>query len=77
GLPGIGRVTLVRPRLYGRWSGPGVSFGALDRVLFGPPGGQPFRLPDFDLTVVDGRGRIAGARGAVGLAFAGQGGLRG
>lgn len=77
GLPGIDRVTLVHPRLYGRWDGSAISFGALDKVLFGPPGATPFRLPDFDLTVLDGRGRIVGDHGAVGLAFAGRGGLRG
>ena len=77
GLPGIDRITLVRPRLYGRWSGNGVSFGALDKVLYGPSGATPFRLPDFALAVVDGRGRIVGAQGPVGLAFEGRGGLRG
>ncbi|HTM96927.1 MAG TPA: C4-dicarboxylate ABC transporter, partial [Croceibacterium sp.] len=50
GFPGIGTVTLVRPRLYGSYRNGVLSFGSLDKVLFAkqePP--QPFKLPDFKL----------------------------
>ena len=33
GLPGIRRVTLVKPRLYGTWQGQRLSFGRLDRLV--------------------------------------------
>lgn len=76
GLPGIGRVRLERPRLYGRWNGAGISFGSLDRLLFGAKGAEPFRLPDLDLSLVDGRARVTGDHGAIGVAVSGNGGLR-
>ena len=76
GWPGIGRVVLVRPRLHGTWNDRKLSFGRLDRLLFGPPGAEPFRLPDYDLTVIDGRARVLGDHGPIGLAFEGRGGLR-
>ena len=34
GFPGIGRVTLVKPRLYGSYRGGKLSFGTLDPLLF-------------------------------------------
>ncbi|HEX4848616.1 MAG TPA: C4-dicarboxylate ABC transporter, partial [Novosphingobium sp.] len=42
GLPTFGRITLVRPRLYGSYTKGKLSFGALDKVFFAkserPPG---------------------------------------
>lgn len=76
GVPGIGRITLVRPRLYGSYRNGKVSFGSLDKVLF-TGSKEPFRLPDLDVAVVDGRSRIDTDFGAVGVKLAGQGGLRG
>jgi hypothetical protein len=75
GFPGIGRITLVRPRLYGKVVRGKPSFGALDKVLF-TGGKEPFRLPDYDIAVEDGRARIATDFGAVGLKLAGKGRLR-
>ena len=44
GLPTIGRVTLVRPRLFGRIADGKISFGSLDKVLFANKAG-PKGLP--------------------------------
>ena len=52
-----------------------MSFGSLDPLLF-RRSTAPFRLPDLDLAVLDGRASIAGAHGAVGVALTGGGDLR-
>lgn len=78
GFPAIGRITLVRPRLYGSHRDGKVSFGSLDKVLFAPSQPkQPFRLPDLDLRVIDGRALLASDLGAVGMKLEGAGRLRG
>lgn len=76
GFPAIGRVTLVKPRLFGTWNGDKLSFGTLDKVLFG---GQrkAAGLPDLDLAVIDGRGRLLGDHGPIGLRVDGAGNLSG
>ncbi|GGB94108.1 hypothetical protein GCM10011494_10690 [Novosphingobium endophyticum] len=76
GLPGIGRVTLVRPRLYGTVHGGRPSFGSLDKVLF-TGGEEPFSMPDYDLRIVDGRALIESDHGRIGARIAGEGPLRG
>lgn len=76
GLPGIGRVTLVRPRLYGSYRRGKPSFGSLDKVLF-TGSKEPFRLPELDLAIRDGRARMDTDHGAVGLKLEGEGALRG
>lgn len=76
GFPEIGRVTLVRPRLYGAVRQGKLSFGSLDKALFGGPATTPFRLPDIDIAVADGRARLRSDYGAVGVKVDGQGGLR-
>lgn len=77
GAPGIGRVTLVRPRLYGRYRQGELSFGSLDKALFGGERKGPFRLPDMDVAVIDGRGRLDSDFGPVGIKLDGKGPLRG
>ena len=77
GFPGIGTVTLVRPRLYGSYRDSVLSFGSLDKVLFAkkePP--QPFELPDFKLRLVDGRALLESDYGPVGIKAEGSGNLR-
>ena len=74
--PGFTRVTLVRPRLYGRWRDGKLSFGSLDRVIYAKTT-APFRLPNMALDVVDGRAGLALPQGAVGVGFNGSGLLRG
>lgn len=76
GLPGVGEVTLVRPRLYGTYHQGVLSFGALDKILFGPGTGAKFRLPNLNLVIRDGRGRLLSDFGAVGFKVHGEGGLR-
>lgn len=76
GLPGIGRITVVRPRLYGTYRGGRLSFGVLDKALFTGKGG-PFQMPDLDIAVVDGRGLLVGDYGRVGIRLEGEGALRG
>jgi hypothetical protein len=75
GWPGIGRITLVKPRLYGKVVRGKPSFGSLDRVLF-TGSKAPFRLPDIDIAVEDGRARIETDFGAIGLKLDGKGDLR-
>lgn len=72
----IGRITLIRPRLYGRHHANKLSFGALDKLLFGPSSGEPFRLPDYDLKVVDARGLIDSDYGRLAFKADGAGALR-
>ena len=72
----LGRITLVRPRLYGSYRGGKPSFGSLDKVLF-TGGKEPFRLPDLDIAVVDGRARIDSDFGVAGIKLEGEGRLRG
>ena len=76
GFPAIGRITLIRPRLYGNWNDGTVSFGSLDKVLFGRKG-EKAGLPAIDLAINDGRGRLTGNHGAVGLRVDGAGRLDG
>jgi hypothetical protein len=72
GLPRIGRVTLIRPRLYGRLVGGRVSFGALDRAIYRDTG-EPPGLPEIELTVRDGRALIRTDHGPVGVKLDGRG----
>ncbi|RZK01109.1 MAG: C4-dicarboxylate ABC transporter [Novosphingobium sp.] len=77
GAPIISSVTLVRPRLYGRYSQGKLSFGSLDKVLFAGKSEAPFRLPDMALALVDGRGLVESDYGPVGIKAEGKGKLRG
>lgn len=75
--PRIGQVTLVRPRLYGTFHGGTAHFGALDKVIHAKPAGkEPFRLPDWRLTIVDGRGLLDADQGRVAFKADGTGALR-
>ena len=78
GYPVVSRVVLVAPRLHGRMVNGKLSFGSLDKALFGGPARkEPFRLPDLDLTVIDGKAQVDSAAGPLSVALAGEGGLRG
>lgn len=76
GIPEIGEVVLIEPRLYGTWHGAKPSFGSLDKALFRDTGGSP-RLPDLVVTIRDGRGLIESDYGPVGLKLEGDGNLSG
>ncbi|MBK6801716.1 YdbH domain-containing protein [Novosphingobium sp.] len=75
GLPAVGRVKLVRPRIYGTYRNAKASFGVLDKLLFAqstrPPG-----LPDLDLELVDGRARFDSDYGVIGIKAEGRGNLK-
>ncbi len=75
--PGLGRITLVHPRLRGSYRNGKLSFGSLDNALFGGKSKEPFRLPDLDLALDDARVRIDSDRGHVGVKLAGVGNLSG
>jgi hypothetical protein len=78
GLPTVGRITVLRPRLYGTYRDGKLSFGSLDKVLFDPAEPKrPFRFPDLDVRVVDGRGLLDSDFGQIGLKLKGAGHLRG
>ncbi|NMN03529.1 hypothetical protein FHT19_000685 [Novosphingobium sp. SG919] len=75
--PRIGQVTLVRPRLYGTVHAGHASFGTLDKVIYAPSTSkEPFRLPDWRLTIVDGRGLVDADQGRVAFKADGAGPLR-
>jgi hypothetical protein len=76
GVPDIGALRMVRPRLYGTYLKGKLSFGALDPLIF-TGSKEPFRLPDLNLTVEDGRGLIESEYGALGVSLKGSGNLRG
>ena len=75
GMPGVGRITLEQPRLHGRWRDGRVSFGSLDRLIY-TGRDAPFRLPDLDLAIRDGRALIESEEGSVGIKLEGAGRLR-
>ncbi len=75
GIPAIGRITIVEPRLYGSYRGEKLSFGSLDPVIF-TDSEEPFRLPDLDIAVIDGRGQLVSDFGTVGFKADGEGRLR-
>ena len=74
GTPTLGRVTLVRPRLYGTLRGGTLSFGRLDKALFRETG-KPPGLPELDLRLVDGRGVVESDWGPIGIKADGAGPL--
>ena len=74
GLPGLGRITLVRPRLYGTLRDGKVSFGKLDPLIF-TDSKEPPQLPDLDIALVDGRARIDSDFGPIGIKAEGRGRL--
>lgn len=75
--PRIGTVTLVRPRLYGTLHRGHASFGSLDKLIYAKPASAaPFRLPDWRLTLIDGRGLIDADQGRVAFKADGAGPLR-
>ncbi|MBX7457609.1 YdbH domain-containing protein [Qipengyuania sp. 1NDH17] len=73
GIPEIGSITLVNPRIYGRYTDGQLSFGSLDSMLFDESSDEPASLPDFDLAVRDGRGLLETDYGPVAFKLAGEG----
>ena len=72
--PAVRWVTLERARLSGTLRDGELSFGALDPLLFAEDEpDRPPSLPDLDVTIVDGRARIASEYGVLGLVLEGSG----
>ena len=74
GFPGIGRITLVKPRLYGSYRSGKLSFGTLDPLLF-TGRKRAFELPRLDLKIADGRALLETDYGPLGIKSEGQGKL--
>ena len=74
GIPGVGLITVAKPRVYGSYREGKLSFGALDPVLFADTG-EPPALPDIALQVIDGRGLIESDFGPIGFKAEGEGQL--
>lgn len=72
GSPRIGRITLTKPRLFGRLVGSRVSFGSLDKLIY-RPSGEPPSLPAIDLSVRDGRALVRTPYGPLGAKLDGEG----
>ncbi|WP_120715804.1 intermembrane phospholipid transport protein YdbH family protein [Tsuneonella amylolytica] len=72
GTPQLGRVTLIRPRLYGTLRGGTLSFGTLDKALFRKTGAPP-GLPKLDVRIADGRALIESDYGPLGIKAEGAG----
>ena len=76
-LPGIGRLTLFKPRLYGTYRRGKLSFGSLDKALFEQPSTEPFTFPDMELSLVDARALLETDFGPIGAKAEGSGHLQG
>lgn len=72
----LGKIKVVRPRLYGTYHDGKLSFGALDKLLFESKSTEPFSFPDLDLDLVDGRALLESDYGPVGFKAQGKGNLR-
>ena len=74
GAPGVGSVTLERPKLYGTYLDGALSFGALDSLLFGESE-EASGLPALDLAIRNGGALLETDFGAVGVHLEGSGPL--
>ena len=74
GTPTIGRVRLVKPRLFGTLKDGKPSFGSLDKVIYAESA-EPPALPDIALELVDGRALIESEFGPMGFKAEGSGEL--
>jgi len=72
GTPTLGRITLTRARLFGTLRGGKLSFGTLDKALFRDTG-EPPKLPEFDVRLIDGRALIESDWGPIGIKTDGAG----
>ncbi|WP_423142157.1 intermembrane phospholipid transport protein YdbH family protein [Parablastomonas sp. CN1-191] len=75
GIPTLGRLVVEQPRLVGSLSNGTLSFGSLDKVLFGGPK-RTFRMPNLNLAIHDGRALMRTDWGPVGVKLEGAGKLR-
>ncbi|HCY02083.1 MAG TPA: exoprotein, partial [Erythrobacter sp.] len=69
GIPEIGGVVLVKPRLYASYRDGELSLGRLDPLVFGGDD-SPASLPNLNFEVRDGRALLATDYGPVGIKLA-------
>ena len=74
GMPQIGRIELLRPRLFGAFRDGALSLGALDPLLSAESDASA-GLPDLNVAIFDGRAQIASDYGRVGVKLDGAGRL--
>ena len=74
GLSGISNITLRGLRVHGRLTQGHLSFGSLDALL-NAPSSTPFRLPGWDLRLIDAGAVVDGDAGVIRLGASGAGGL--
>jgi translocation and assembly module TamB len=74
--PRIGLITARGVRLHGRIENGRLTLGEVDKLL-PPPSGQPFRLPDQRLDLMDAALDLATPAGRLAIGFAGRGNLAG
>ncbi len=74
GVPEIARIELTKPRLYGTFRDGTFSLGALDPLLLAESD-EPAALPEFDVTIIDGRAQIDSDYGMIGIKLEGEGSL--
>jgi hypothetical protein len=72
--PLLGRISLIKPRLYGTYLDGKLSFGALDPLIF-TDSEEPFALPEYDIALVDGRAQMITDYGTIGVKAQGEGRL--
>ncbi len=63
---------IIRPRLWGEAGPDGITFGTLDKILFGDSEVEQ-GLPALDVAIIDGRARITTPYGPIGLKADGEG----
>ena len=73
--PYVSEIRAEGVRLYGRFVGGRLSFGALDKFR-DPESTDPFALPDLSVMLADARARVETPWGDVGAALSGSGNLR-
>lgn len=76
GLPEVTGIEMGQARLYGSYRNGKLSLGSLDPLLF-TGSEEPFRLPDLNVSVADGRALMVTEYGRIGVKLAGKGALRG
>lgn len=68
----LGRITLVKPRLYASYRDGSLSFGKLDPLIF-TDSDEPFALPAYDMVIEDGRASLESDYGDLGVKLDGAG----
>lgn len=74
GPPEIGRIELVRPRLFAKLRDGMLSFGSLDPLVFAESD-EPAGLPALNLRIIDGRALVQSDYGDIGARLEGEGRL--